>query len=221
MDGYPDKWKWANGIQQERARMILPLAWLVRVDDTDQHRGWLNLVCNDLLRNQVASGAIREELGSNDKGKYGAPSSNDKYGTNEAPVIHTNGDPVADMLYTSNFAFFSLNEAAQATGDAKLKDAVQRLGDFLVRIQSISTGRADLDGCWFRAFDYDQWEFYGSNADHGWGAWGTITGWTQRFIVITLALTHNETSYWDTTKNRGIGSEIEDSWALMLPGVGH
>ena len=221
MQAYPDKWKWANGIQQERARMILPLAWLVRVEDTEEHRSWLNRVCNDLLRNQVASGAIREELGSNDKGKYGAPASNDKYGTNEAPVIHTNGDPVADMLYTSNFAFFSLNEAAQATGDAKLKDAVRRLGDFLVRIQSTSAGRADLDGCWFRAFDYDHWEFYGSNADHGWGAWGTITGWTQSFIVTTLALTHDETSYWDTTKGTSIGSAMEDSWSLMLPGVAH
>lgn len=219
MDGYPDKWKWANGIQQERARMILPLAWLVRVEDTEEHRSWLNLVCNDLLNNQVASGAIREELGSNDQGKYGAPTSNDKYGTNEAPLIHTNGDPVADMLYTSNFAFFSLNEAAQATGDAKLKDAVHRLGDFLVRIQSTSKGRADLDGCWFRAFDYNHWEFYGSNADHGWGAWGTITGWTQSFIVTTLALTHNETSYWDTTQGTSIGSGIEASWSLMLPGV--
>lgn len=221
MDGYPDKWKWANGIQQERARMILPLAWLARVDDTEEHRSWLNRVCNDLLWNQVSSGAIREELGSSDKGKYGAPKSNDKYGTNEAPVIHTNGDPVADMLYTSNFAFFSLNEAAQATGDPKLKDAVHRLGDFLVRIQSTSGGRADLDGCWFRAFDYDHWEFYGSNADHGWGAWGTITGWTQSFIVTTLALTHRQTSYWDTTKRTSIGSEIEASWASMLPGIEH
>jgi hypothetical protein len=221
MDGYPDKWKWANGIQQERARMILPLAWLVRVEDTEEHRRWLNLVCDDLLSNQVASGAIREALGSNDQGKYGAPASNEKYGTNEAPVIHTNGDPVADMLYTSNFAFFSLNEAAQATGSTKLKDAVRRLGDFLVRIQSTSTGRADLDGCWFRAFDYDHWEFYGSNGDHGWGAWGTITGWTQSFIITTLALTHHETSYWDTTKATSIGTGIEASWSLMLPGVPH
>ena len=93
--------------------MILPLAWLVRVEDTEEHRSWLNRVCDDLLSNQVASGAIREELGSNDKGKYGAPASNKDYGTNEAPLIHTNGDPVADMLYTSNFAFFSLNEAAK------------------------------------------------------------------------------------------------------------
>src|SRR5690606_30839097 len=28
MEAYPD-WKWTNGIQQEYARMLLPLAWLV------------------------------------------------------------------------------------------------------------------------------------------------------------------------------------------------
>src|SRR5690606_21805630 len=30
MEAYPEGWVWTNGIQQERARMILPLAWLVR-----------------------------------------------------------------------------------------------------------------------------------------------------------------------------------------------
>jgi hypothetical protein len=27
---YPDRWVWMNGIQQERAKMLLALAWLVR-----------------------------------------------------------------------------------------------------------------------------------------------------------------------------------------------
>ncbi len=31
LEAYPDNWKWTNGIQQERARMLLPLAWLVRL----------------------------------------------------------------------------------------------------------------------------------------------------------------------------------------------
>jgi hypothetical protein len=62
MNHYPERWIWTNGIQQERARMILPLAWLVRVEDTPQHREWLELVCDDLLVNQVACGALREAL---------------------------------------------------------------------------------------------------------------------------------------------------------------
>lgn len=39
MENYPEGWKWTNGIQQERARMILPLAWLVQVQDTPEHMG--------------------------------------------------------------------------------------------------------------------------------------------------------------------------------------
>lgn len=221
MANYPENWKWTNGIQQERARMILPLAWLVRVEDTPQHRDWLNQICDDLLKHQVACGALQEELGAGNNGRYGAPKTNEAYGTSEAPIIHFNGDPLADMLYTSNFAFFALNEAAQATQNPKYLEAVDKLADFLIRIQSTSSGRADLDGCWFRAFDYKNWEYYGSNADHGWGAWGTLTGWTQSFITTTLALNLQETSYWDISQESGVGSDIDEVWQQMLPGVEH
>jgi hypothetical protein len=125
------------------------------------------------------------------------------------------------MLYTTNFAFFALNEAARATGESKYLEAVDKLADFLVRIQSTTDGRADLDGCWFRAFDYENWEYYGSNADHGWGAWGTLTGWTQSFITTTLALKLKETSFWDITKESTIGSNMDEIWQQMLPGVEH
>lgn len=219
MDNYPENWTWTNGIQQERARMILPLAWLVRVEDTQKHRDWLNLICDALLENQVACGALQEELGEGDKGRYGTPKSNDHYGSTEAPVIHNNGDPLADMLYTTNFAFFALNEAAQATQNQNYLNAVDRLAEFLVRIQSTSSGRADLDGCWFRSFDYQNWEYYGSNADHGWGAWGTLTGWTQSFITTTLALKLHETSYWEITKASGVGNSMDKVLEEMLPGI--
>jgi len=181
----------------------------------------LDLICDDLLKHQVESGALREELGEGSKGRYGAPKSNEHYGHSEAPVIHANGDPLADMLYTSNFAFFALNEAAQATKTPKYLEAVDKLADFMVRIQSTSTGRQDLDGCWFRAFDYQNWEYYGSNADHGWGAWGTLTGWTQSFITTSLALKLQQTSFWDKTKDSKIGSDIDVVWSQMLPGVKH
>lgn len=221
MENYPVNWLWTNGLQQERARMILPLAWLVRAEDTQQHRDWLHLICDDLLKHQVDSGAFREELGIGNNGRYGAPKSNAAYGNNEAPLIHFNGDPVADMLYTTNFAFFALNEAAQATKEPRYLTAVDKLSDFLVRIQSTSSGRADLDGCWFRAFDYEDWEYYGSNADHGWGAWGTLTGWTQSFITTTLALKLENTSYWEKTKESTVGTAMEEVWEQMLPGIAH
>ena len=53
MAAYPDKWKWTNGIQQERAKMLLPLAWLVRVEDTPEHRDWLRKIADDLINSQA------------------------------------------------------------------------------------------------------------------------------------------------------------------------
>jgi hypothetical protein len=216
MQQYPN-WKWTNGIQQERARMILPLAWLVRVEDSPQHRQWLHTVAGRLLENLDASGAIREELGAATAGQYGATKTNTDYGRHEAPLIAKNGDAVADMLYTTNFAFFALNEAAAATGEKQYSEATQKIADFLVRIQVQSAPHPDLDGAWFRAFDYNRWEYWASNADAGWGAWGTLTGWTQSWIVGTLALRQNQNSLWDLTRNSGIRQQALPAIRAMLP----
>lgn len=217
MEAYPDEWKWTNGIQQERARMVLPLAWLVRVEDTPQHRAWLDTVVQKILENQTENGAIREELGGEGNGKYGRTKSNKEYGLHEAPLIFKNGDPIADMLYTSNFAFFSLNEAAQATRQPQYAEAVKKLSDFLTRIQVKSPTHPDLDGAWFRAFDYDKWEYWASNADAGWGAWGTLTGWTQSWIVATQVLTIKNQSFWQLTKKSTIAKETAPTLEVMLP----
>jgi hypothetical protein len=215
MEKYPN-WKWTNGIQQERARMILPLAWLVRVEDTPQHRQWLALIADKVLENMDSSGAIREELGAATDGRYGATKSNADYGKHEAPLIAVNGDPVADMLYTTNFGFFALNEAAAATGDIKYKNAVDKIAEFLVKIQISSEVHPDLDGGWFRAFDYKRWEYWASNADAGWGAWGTLTGWTQSWIVTTLALQQKNQSLWDISKESKINDEAKIAIKSML-----
>lgn len=215
MSKYPD-WKWTNGIQQERARMILPLAWLVRVEDTPEHRQWLSLIADKVLENMDESGAIREELGASTEGMFGATKTNADYGKTEAPLIAVNGDPVADMLYTTNFGFFALNEAAAATGDEKYKKAVDKIADFLVRIQVKSKTHQDLDGAWFRAFDYNRWEYWASNADAGWGAWGTLTGWTQSWIVSTLALHQENKSLWGISKNSTINKEAQKAIKSML-----
>lgn len=210
MEAYPDGWKWTNGIQQERARMILPLAWLVRVSDTQEHREWLDKVVQRLLENQQSCGAIREELGDSRTGSYDKARSNKDYGVTEAPLISKNGDPVADMLYTSNFAFFSLNEAARATGNQQYKDAVTKLSDFLTRIQVKSDQYAHLDGAWFRAFDYSRWDYWASNADHGWGAWSTLTGWIQSWILGTQVLIENDISFWEKTKNMEVKPVMDE-----------
>ena len=215
MDAYPN-WNWTNGIQQERARMILVLAWLIRVDDTQEHRAWLKQIVSDVLVHMGEDGSIREEIGKSG-GQFGPPRSNAAYGTNEAPLIQENGDPSADMLYTTNFAFFGMNEAAKATGDPYYSKAADKMADFLIRIQSKSEVYQDLDGVWFRGFDMDRWEYWGSNSDHGWGVWGTLTGWTQNWIVSTLAMKEQDTSLWDITKNSNIAKHFEQCREQMMP----
>ena len=119
MKAYPGQWLWQNNI--ERARMLLCLAWLVRVEDTPEHREWLSRVADDLLACQQASGAIHERLGRGTGGGFQAPQRNEDYGTGETPLLQQDGDPVSDQLYTTGFALLGLHEAVGATGDPKLQ----------------------------------------------------------------------------------------------------
>ena len=207
MAGYPNDWNWTNGIQQERARMILPLAWLYRVEPTEQHTQWLQFMTEELLKNQVACGGIREELGNEAKSMFGCTPSNDAYGQTEASLIFKNGDPVADMLYTTNFAFVGLCEAAMATQDPVYLKAVNQMRDFLIRIQVSSEKFKNVDGAWFRAFNYKDWNYWASNADAGWGAWSTLTGWIQSWIVGTQYLLEKNTSLWELVTQKDV-SEV-------------
>ena len=213
---YPDQWKWTNGIQQERARMLLPLAWLVRVEDTPEHRQWLRHMAEALLAFQDECGALREEIGPG-RSHYGPPTSNDRYGTNEASLIQQNGDPACDLLYTSNFAFLGLHEAAAATGDAYYLQAENKLAEFLCRIQARSSAHPELDGVWFRAFDYKIWDYWASNSDWGWGVWSTETGWTQAWITSVLAMRRMKTSLWDLSAKSQIARHMEKLVKVMMP----
>jgi hypothetical protein len=217
MAAYPDKWRWTNGIQQERARMLLALAWLVRVQDTPEHREWLRKMTSEMLRFQDASGAIREELGPAGKGAYPPPRSNEEYGKKEATLLNQNGDPLADMLYTSNFAFIGLHEAAAATGDPLYVDASNKMAEFFCRIQVRSETHPELDGWWYRAFEFKRWEYWASNADAGWGAWSTESGWTQSWIAGVLGMRHQKTSLWDVTAQSKIGKHLDTLLPIMFP----
>jgi len=217
MQAYPDRWRWTNGIAQERARMLLPLAWLVRTEDTEEHRRWLRQVANDLLALQDPCGALREELGKPDMGQYGPPVSNEAYGEKEATLIQANGDPICDLLYTTNFAFLGLHEAASATQDSIYISAEEKLAKFLCRIQVRSEKFSELDGAWFRAFDYHQWTYWGSNADAGWGAWSIESGWTQGWIVAALGMRQMRTSLWDLTRNSRIKEHFSELYPLFFP----
>jgi len=217
MAAYPDQWRWTNGIQQERARMLLPLAWLVRVQDTAEHRGWLRSMAAEMLRAQDACGAIREELGPPGKGAYPPPKSNEDYGKTEATLLSANGDPVADMLYTSNFAFLGLHEAAAATREPVYIQASGKLAGLLCRIQTRSERHPELDGWWYRAFDFRRWDYWGSNADAGWGAWSTETGWTQAWIASVLGMRGKGTSLWEISSGSRIGVHLARLLPEMFP----
>ncbi len=216
MEAYPHDWRWTNGLQQERARMLLPLSWLIRVEDTPQHRAWLRRIGKDVLAHQARCGAIREELGVGSNGTYGPPRNNEAYGTNEAPLIQENGDPLADLLYTTNFAFIGLHEAAAATGEPFFIEAANKLAEFLCRIQVRSEDHPELDGAWFRAFDFDRWDYWASNADHGWGAWSIESGWTCGWIVAVLNMRDMNTSLWDMTHDSQVERHMDKVMAELF-----
>lgn len=218
MAAYPKGWRW--GDNSERARMLLALAWLVRVEDTEEHRRWLTRVAADLLKHQQPCGAIPERLAGEGAGHYVVPASNEAYGTSETPILQKNGDPVSDQLYTTGFALLGLHEAVAATGDADLKRAEDKLADYLVRIQVRSETLPYLDGTWFRAFDYDRWDAWASSADVGWGAWSVESGWGQAWTGVTLGLRLGRTSLWDLTASSKIGRRLPEVQKLMSVNAG-
>ncbi len=217
MAAYPAQWRWTNGLQQERGRMLLTLAWLIRVEDTPEHREWLKRVATDLIADQVDCGAVREEMGDLNLGYMRPPRSNEAYGTGEAPLIHENGDPVADLLYTCNFALFGLHEAAAATGDPLYAAAERKLIEFLLRVQVKSEPHPELDGAWFRAFDFRRWDYFASNSDWGWGAWAVECGWSQGWITTGLALHWLGVNLWDLSRDSRIAEHMDTIRPLMLP----
>ncbi len=213
MKVYPSGWRWQNNL--ERARMLLCLAWLVRVQDTAQHREWLMAVANDLLKQQESNGALRDWIEGTGGGHYQIPQSNEAYGTAETPLIQENGDPASDQLYITGFALLGLREAVGATGDKKLKQAEDKLAEFLCRIQ-VRSSKPYLNGWWFRAFDDRRWEYWASSADMGWGAWSLEAGWAQAWTAVTLGLREKKTTLWDFTKTVEIQQEFESLKPTML-----
>lgn len=193
MAAFPSGWR-RNDVT-ERARMLLPLSWLVRVEDTVEHREWLVAVADDLVRDMPGCGAIPErELGG--PGLFQRARSNEEYGITESPLIQRTGDPASDQLYTTGFALIGLHEAARATGDARFGDLADRLAGYLVRIQTRSDNPR-LDGTWLRAFDFRRWDYWSSSGDLGWGAWSIELGWGQSWIAAALALRQSDDAMWD------------------------
>ncbi|SFK89786.1 hypothetical protein [Proteiniphilum acetatigenes] len=213
MEGYPHKWG-VTGIQMDRARMLLPLAWLLRIEDTSQHRTWLYELLTDMEQDPV-TGTIPERIEA-DKNNFGAghyqiPKTNEEYGATESPIIQIDGDTGSDLLYAVNFAFLGLHEAAEASGDPLFSEAENKLADFLCRIQISSDKHPELDGGWFRGFDYHRWEYWASNGDAGWGAWSIESGWSQSWITMVFSLRLLQTSFWDFTREMDLKSYVDEA----------
>ena len=195
--------------------MLLPLAFLVRIEDTPEHRGWLGRVADDLLAQMQPCGAIREQLGPLESGQYAPPQTNEAYGTTEASLIQANGDPACDLLYATNYAFLGLHEASTAAGDSRLQEAEDRLARFLCRIQVRSEAHPYLDGAWMRGFDYERWEYWGSSADAGWGAWSVESGWMNTWIAAVLAMRRDGWSLFDLAT----AERMESTFPALLKGM--
>jgi hypothetical protein len=218
MEHYPQDWRWQDDI--ERARMLLPLAWLVRVQDTLEHRGWLKRVATDLIGFQDPCGAIQVHVGDHGSWHDAIPRTNEEYGTRETPLVQTNSDKVSDQLYTTGFATIGLHEAFAATGDPMYQAAEEKLLDYLCRIQIRSEKFSYLDGGWTRAFDFGRWEFWASSADIGWGAWAVESGWSRAWIAATLGLREQGTNFWDSTQSLNLRDQWDAAQADMVQNTG-
>jgi len=210
METYPDWRLEANRYEQERCRMLLPLAWLVRVEDTPQHRKWLDEIAGYVISIQDISGAIPQIPGT-------VVGTNEGYGTGECALSHAAGDPVTDALYSINFAFIGMHEAAMVTGNSKYILSAARMADFFVRTQTRSEKHAELDGTWYRGFDYEKWDYWGSDGDCGWGVWTNEIGWTHSWVTTTLALTVMKSSLWDVAARVDVDPWFGILRKTMLP----
>jgi len=186
------------------------------VDDQPQHRDWLKRICGDLLALQDESGALAEEIGIQD-GRPLPAASDEDYARANTLLITKNGDTGADLLYTLNYAFLGLNEAAAATGDAYYKTAQLKLANFLCRAQIKSILHPELDGSWFRAFDFGEWSFWGGDVSPRWGAWSVATGGTHAWVTSVLAMCRAETCLWEVAGKTDVKSEVEKLIPAFFP----
>lgn len=197
-------WTWTQSMTNELGTLVLTLAWYVRSFPIDsQGLIWLEMVVDRLLLHQTEFGAIKQFFGTGiekDKCHACVPNSNAEYGDGEAPLMFSGNETITDCLYSLNFIAIGLREAFVATGKKKYSNAEEKLMEYLIRIQVTSKIHPELDGSWFRAFEYSRWEYWASDSDWGYGPWVTDDGWTNGWIQTSMALKLGNTSLWDVMK---------------------
>lgn len=161
---------------QADVRLLLPLAVLHHIEPDDEWKHPLDDILTRLSAVTTSYGALQER-----HPLRALP------GNLDIPSATRDGEPICDLLYSMNFALFNLCFVDQLTGHEAARPLFQRLADYVCRIQMRSADPR-LHGGWARSFDYQAGEYYGSNADHGWGPYIMESGWTNAIIIAALAL---------------------------------
>lgn len=174
---YPDNTR-ETSETEEMCRLIFPLAALYEITKDPEHRAWLYRVTEDLQKVHHPSGGYMEW----DTG-YRANCSRREAG--ECALLAENGDPVVDLLYSTNWLPMGFAYAYLATGDNLFRDKWLEVAGFLVSCQTCSEDPS-LHGSWTRAFDVSRWEIYGVPHDIGWAPCCVETGWTVGEILMGL-----------------------------------
>ena len=165
---------------EEICRLIFPLAVMCECTGDEKHTAMLSRVADDLEKHLHPFGGVAEW----DTG-YKANCSRVSGG--ECSLLADNGDPVADLLYSSNWLPLGLSWAWRATKDERYRRLWRGIAEFMIKSQMRSAD-PDLDGGWARAFDMDRREIFGLPHDAGWAACCVESGWTVAEIVTGLEI---------------------------------
>ena len=111
----------------------------------------------------------------------------------------TEDESIADIVYCQNTMLYTLNVLCKCkTGGFDIHKCTEMLSglvDFILKSQIVSDDKR-LSGGWMRAFDMDNFEYYGCDKDFAWGPYCILTGWVTGAIpLVLLDLLGTETVY--------------------------
>lgn len=167
-------------------RLVLPLGFLSKHDDSGEIEAGLRKTMDYLAAHQHRLGGV-EEADNPDP---------DRFGQEDAGVYIENGEGIADQLYTNNFLVMNSWEAWRATGNPQYKEIFDEVSRFMRSIQ-IRSEDARYNGGWMRAFDLNKGEYFGNNGDTGWGPYCMESGWTNAITSAGLLLALLNESVFD------------------------
>ena len=179
MGMYPET-KREQSETEEMCRLVLPLALLYEATNNEEHKAMLYRVVNDLQKHKDVSGGYLEW----DTG-YKATCSRESKG--ECSVLTENGDPVVDLLYSTNWLPIGFAYAYHVTKDEWFKNLWKEVIKFCINSQVISNSEL-TNGSWCRAFDVNLHEAYACPHDAGWATYASESGWTNSEILMGMMM---------------------------------